>query len=144
MAHQWSGCVVSGILAAMAGSGGTIIQFSITAGTDGTNIGFSSLTTIFGSITTPSGGTLPSGKTIKRIADFATNGANFAVGGLGADPGQNSLSSITSNGHTYTGASATYSFSGGNSIWTWGSTNKFGYVNGNNYSGVINKNTGAW
>jgi hypothetical protein len=129
---------VTGVLGVLAGGSAVSTSFSITAGTDGTNIGYSNFTQIFGTINTPASGTLPSGKNIRRIADYASTGANFIVIGLSSDPGQNSLLDIISNGQTFAGNAAnTYSYNTGTATWTWGAGNKFGFVNTTGYTGTI-------
>jgi hypothetical protein len=66
--------------------------------------------------------------------------AIFGISGLAADPGQASLGSVTINGVTLTGASATtYTYSGGFCQWQWtGST--FNLSVGSSYSGSIVRN----
>lgn len=99
------------------------------------------------------GGTLNSaagflnGTTVYEVFDNASTVlAIFGVSGLTADPGQASLGSVTVNGVTLTGASATtytYYASSGHAQWQWtGST--FNLVAGTVYNGSIVRNSSAW
>ncbi len=52
-----------------------------------------------------------------------------------SNPGAGWLKSVSANGVTKTGASATYSYTSGSGIWTW--STQFGFVNGNAYPVTI-------
>lgn len=103
--------------------------FSITAGTDGFNIGYASG---FGSIT---GASLDGTHSIITLEDNAAPITTLIVNGFASDPGSTWLTSMTINGITRTGASATYSHGSGTAQWTWGST--LSLVNGTAYPGSI-------
>lgn len=127
-------------------------QFTITAGvvSGGGNTGYSNgLGTgggVYGSISNPPAGNLPSGKIIAGVFDQTggsnPQGAELVITSFASDPGKNSLVEIILNGHTYTGSSATYSF-GSSARWSWGAANLYGLVNGNTYTGLIISN-GSW
>lgn len=119
--------------------------FTIIAGVSGSNTGYANgLATgggVYGSITTPPGGGLVSGRVIAAIFDSGSTGAELVISNFGSDPGQASLNFITINGQTFTGATASYSFGSAFARWTW--TNFFGLANGSTYSGFI-ASSGAW
>jgi hypothetical protein len=46
----------------------------------------------------------------------------FQVSGFSSNPGQSWLTSVTCNGTTKTGGTATYSYSSGTAEWSWGAT----------------------
>jgi hypothetical protein len=54
------------------------------------------------------------------------SGDEVQIGGFTANPGQAWLASFTMDGVTRTGASATYSYSGGSALWTWSDCCTFG------------------
>lgn len=76
--------------------------------------------------------------------DTSTVLAIFGVSGLSSDPLQGSLTSVTINGVTLTGSSATsYTYGGGYAQWEWhGST--FNLAAGTVYNGSAVRNGTAW
>ena len=116
------------------------VSFTIIAETwpNNPNIGYG-YANGFGSLVSVSG--LPSGVTISLLEDVRTICA-FALSGLSADPGQDSLSSITCNGATFSGSSASsYSYNSGTAEWQWAGS--FGFVSGDQYSGTATPSSGA-
>ena len=116
------------------------VSFTIIAETwpNNPNIGYG-YTNGFGSLVSVSG--LPSGVTISLLEDVRTICA-FALSGLSADPGQDSLSSITCNGATFSGSSASsYNYNSGTAEWQWAGS--FGFVSGDQYSGTATPSSGA-
>ncbi len=128
---------MTGILAAMAGSAGGTFPVKITAGTvSGPNTGYSNGAAGGGTYGTLITFASPTGKVLSVLADInSLSGPMFRVTGFSVDPGQASLTNVTINGVTKTGASATYSFSSGAAQWTW--TGNIGFVNGNTYTGSV-------
>jgi hypothetical protein len=72
---------------------------------------------------------LSGGETIANIVDSGScSGSEFStvgIAGFSANPGQDWLTSITCNGVTKSGSSATYSFSNQFATWVW-TTSNFG------------------
>jgi hypothetical protein len=78
---------------------------------------------------------LSGGKTVHALWDFDVGGGNpscptpvssfFSAAGFSSNPGQSWTTSVTCGGVSKTGASATYSYSGGIASWQWSST--FGF-----------------
>jgi len=69
---------------------------------------------------------LSGGKTVFHLYDVGiiptTDVASLKVSGFSSDPGQSWTASVTCNGITKTGVSATYSYTSGSATWSW-STN---------------------
>lgn len=71
---------------------------------------------------------LTGGKTVGSIADWVIlpcsgTGAAYSyilVSGFSSSPGSAWLTSVTCNGVTKTGASASFSYNSGSAVWTWG------------------------
>lgn len=75
--------------------------------------------------------TLTGGRTVFGVYDVnafvcGTNAAVLIVSGFSSDPGKGWLTSISCNGVSNSGSSATYSYSGGMGFWHW--TTKFGFA----------------
>jgi len=86
---------------------------------------------------------LTGGKTVTVVVDslFPFGGcSNFSglnVSGFSSDPGKSWLTSITCNGVTDSGSSASYGYSGGLASWTWSTLFGFTGHSGTNYSCTI-------
>lgn len=67
--------------------------------------------------------TMSDGKLLSQLFDYYIGGSpvscTLAVGGFGSDPGSSYFTSITAL-TTLAAAAATYSYSGGFALWTWG------------------------
>ena len=104
--------------------GTTNTGFSMTAGTLGSLIGYSS--GIIGSVTPPTQQIY--GKNIDRF--FDNNSANeciFSIISIGVDPGATFVTSVTANGVTKLTATATYTYVSNTAEWKW-SAQTFGFV----------------
>lgn len=80
---------------------------------------------------------LTGGKTVIDVNDVTggpcgTANSELAVSGFTANPGATWLTSITCNGVTRTGSTATFSYVSGTAAWIWSA--HFGFVNGTTYS----------
>jgi len=119
----------------------TAEQFKNSSGQTSNYYGFATNHQVFYGGTLNSAAGFANGTTTYEAFDNTqTVLAIFGISGLAADPGQSSLASVTVNGVTLTGASASsYTYGGGFAQWQWtGST--FNLVAGNSYSGTAIRN----
>jgi hypothetical protein len=99
-------------------------------GSPSTFIGYGSTSRVFGSLVTSS---LAFG-TLTNLYDM--QGANSVLEVSAAtDPGATAFTTIAANGHTYTAASATYTYTLGVAKWVFASL--FGFATGTTYAVVI-------
>jgi len=72
---------------------------------------------------------LAGGQTVANLVDSGmcsgSQYATFGIAGFSANPGQNWLASLTCNGITKTGSSATFTYSNNFATWVW-TTSNFG------------------
>lgn len=78
---------------------------------------------------------LTGGETVVDLYDLYTGitcgtptGSGLGINGFPSNPGQSWLTSVTCNGVTKTGATATYSYSSGSAGWSWSGTTTFGFI----------------
>ena len=136
-------------LAIAASDSGTLTAGSVSAG-NGCMLG--SVPVPYNNVGFHSGGPgsysptgLTGGKTVVGILDFSASQLPICpripyveVGGFSSNPSIGWLTSVTCNGVTKTGSSATYTYttSSGVATWTW-SASLFGFIAGHVYSCTI-------
>jgi len=111
---------MSGVLNMVLGSGFPG-NYSLTNGSNvsGSTIYYGYQSAGFGSLTPTA---FKSG-TVVRLYDIYLSGAFstmlLAINGFGSDPGQSYFTTIATPAQSLTSASASYSYSSGQSLWTW-------------------------
>lgn len=131
----------TGVVNVLVGSGCAPCTFSttVTPGTEEVSgneyVGY--ISNLIGTISNSS---IPPSETIYEITELLQSGVIVNVSVYitsSASLGQTWLTSVTFNGFSFTGATATYTYSGGESEWTWTTDNGFGWVSGTAYPGQL-------